>query len=265
MLKPAKIKKRAMVVILSGILLAFSSFYLFNRFSHAEVIDFYPVKNTVDSSLVIGIIGASSAAAQQFDGPLQLELSKNGFHSRIISSGHPGAPTKLIYQNLFKDNKIEHSSKFIIESNPRYCIVIGGINDAVSQLGPNYYAYHITQITRTLLHYNIRPVIVSLPNAGIREAHAKMNLFNRSMNSIACYFNNNAELDNTRSYRARLEQKLAEEHLRDRIILIDFDLVCRDYNKCPGVFADPIHLSAKGKEMLCAVIASELAIDLKQR
>jgi len=265
MLRPAKIKKRNIVFILAGIIMIIFSWYIFNRFSHAKVLGFYPVNTVTDTGLVIGIIGASSAANQQFDGFLHNGLLNKGFENKVISSGHPGAPTKLIYQNLYKEANKEHSSKFIIESRPRYCIVIGGINDAVSQLGSKYYAHHITQIIKTLLHYNIKPVIVSLPNIGIKEATDKMNFFNRYMNMAAAYFNNNGDLANIKAYRTRLQKKLAEEKLQDSIIMIDFDIVCAAYNKCPGLFADPIHLSAKGKEILCSVIANELALDIKGR
>ncbi|HMK04474.1 MAG TPA: SGNH/GDSL hydrolase family protein [Ferruginibacter sp.] len=264
MFKRAKIKKGTIALGLTAVLLILFSWYLINRFSHAKVLEYYPIHSKADTSLTIGIIGASSAAGQQFDGFLHKELSEKGFENRIISSGHPGVPTKMIYQNLFRESNKEHSSKPIIESNPRYCIVIGGINDAVSQLGSNYYAFHITQIIKTLLHYNIKPVIVSLPNAGIKEANSKMNFFNRYMNIAASYFNNNGELDNVMAYRTRLEKKLAEEQLKDSIIMIDFDLVCAAYGKCPGVFADPIHLSSKGKEMLCRVIADKLATDIRR-
>jgi len=263
MLKPAKIKKGKVVLILAGIIVIIFSWYLINRFSHSKILPFYPVKAVNDTGLVIGIIGASSAANQQFDGFLYKKLLEKGFASKVISSGHPGAPTKLIYQNLYKESNKEHSSKFIIESRPRYCIVIGGINDAVSQLGSNYYAHHVTQIIKILLHYNIKPVIVSLPNIGIKEATGKMNFFNRYMNMAAAYFNNNGNLDNIKAYRARLQKKLAGEKLQDSIIMIDFDIVCAAYNKCPGIFADPIHLSAKGKEILCRLIVHELARDMK--
>ena len=254
-----KLKKISLIGICFIVIFIFIFlWYLLNRFSYAEKFPFYSVKVVSDSSLTIGIIGASWVAGAKLDSFLHHALLQKGFKNKIISSGHPGATGKLIYKHLFEENKKEHSSKFIIENSPDYCIVIGGVNDAISQLGGNFYSYHMIQIIKTLLHYNIKPIIISLPEFGIKETNDKLDYFSKNRNIITAWFNNNGQIDNIKTYRKIFEKKLAAEHLKDSIMLIDFDNVCADYNKCPELYANPAHLSGKGNEKLCHIITNDL-------
>src|SRR5690606_7925243 len=127
----------------------------------------------------IGIIGDSWVAGDKLDSLLFNGLFEKGFENKIISSGHPGAKSKLIYQNLFEDKENEHSSKSLIENRPDYCIVIAGVNDAASQIGSHFYAYHMNLIVKTLLHYRIKPIIVTCPEFGIKETIDNMNVLSK--------------------------------------------------------------------------------------
>ena len=115
-----KFRKMKLVLIgLLSILFVAFAWYLINRFSYATKQTYYQINDKKqDTTLTVGIIGDSWVAGQKLDSLLHQELLKNGIENRIISSGHPGAKSKLIYQNLFKDKKNKHSSKFIIESKP---------------------------------------------------------------------------------------------------------------------------------------------------
>jgi hypothetical protein len=236
--------------LISIIVLTFS-WHLFDRFSYSEEFPFYPVTVNTDTTLTIGIIGDSWVTNKRLDSLLQYGLLEAGFINKIISSGESGAKTKLIYQNLFKENKNEHSSKFIIENCPDYCIVIAGVNDAIAQIGGHYYSYHMCQIIKTLLHYKIRPIIISCPEFGIMESLDNLNFLSKYRNIISAYFNNKGEIDNIKSYRNILLEELNSENLLDSITLVDFDHVCSDYNKCPELYSNSSHLSRKGDERLC--------------
>lgn len=121
---------------------------------------FYSVSVDNDTTLTtIGIIGDSWVAGGKLDSLLHIGLLDKGFKNKILSSGHSGAKSKLIYQNLFDEKGNEHSSKFLIENRPDYCIVIAGVNDAASQIGGHFYSYHMSLIIKTLLHYKIKPII----------------------------------------------------------------------------------------------------------
>jgi hypothetical protein len=251
-------KIRYIAVGLTAILVLSLSWYLIDRFSYSKEIPFYSIKADNDTILTIGIIGDSWAAEKRLDSILHEDLLEKNLKNKIFSSGHPGAKSKFIYQNLFKNSEEEHSSRFIIENNPDYCIVIAGVNDAISQIGSHFYAYHMTQIIKTLLHFKIKPVIISLPEFGIEETIDELDVISKNRNLISAYFNNNGEIDNIRTYRRVFAEKLESENLKDSIILIDFDKVCSNYNICPELFANSSHLSMEGDVKLCQIITGEM-------
>jgi len=249
--------------VITIIVLTFS-WYLIDRFSYSKELPFYSITVDNDTTLT-GIIGDSWVAGDKLDSLLFNGLFEKGFESKIISSGHPGANSKLIYQNLFEDKENENSSKSLIENRPDYCIVIAGVNDAASQIGGNFYAYHMILIVKTLLHYRIKPIIVTCPEFGIKETIDNMNVLSKYMNVISAYFNNDGEIDNIKTYRKILTAELDSENLKDSVILIDFDNVCHDYNKCSELYANPSHLNKKGNEKLVQVIINELIKEITTR
>jgi len=246
------------------ILLLVSLVYLIRRFSHAKPIPFYSLNTKKEAILTIGIIGDSWVTRKKLDLILHDDLIKNGFHSKIISSGQSGAKSKSIYHNLFKDSKDPNSSKFIIESQPEFCILIAGVNDAVGQMGSRYYAHHMRNIIKTLLHYKIRPVVVSLPNVGIREMMNGMNVFKQYRNIISAYVNNKAIVDNIESYRKKFNEMLVQENLKSKIILVDYDKACEEFSVDSDLYYNPIHLSPKGNERLGHLIADTLMKELRK-
>lgn len=100
--------------VITIIVLTFS-WYLIDRFSYSKELPFYSITVDNDTTLTIGIIGDSWVAGDKLDSLLFNGLFEKGFENKIISSGHPGAKSKLIYQNLFEDKENEHSSKSLIE------------------------------------------------------------------------------------------------------------------------------------------------------
>ncbi len=257
-----KMKFRKIKLIAIGIISLFFivfAWYLIDRFSYANKQTDYQVNEiNQDTVLTFGIIGDSWVAGHKLDSLLHQELLENGINNKIISSGHPGAKSKLIYQNLFKNKDIEHSSKFIIESNPDYCIVIAGVNDEVGQIGKEFYAHHMIMIIETLLHHQIKPIIVELPEVGIEEATNQMGFIKKYRNMTFAYFNNNGEIDNTKTYRENLNVELEKKELDDEIIFIDFDKVCAEYSNCKELYGNHSHLSKKGNGKLCKIIVEEI-------
>lgn len=253
-------KKKIRIIslgVIAIIVLTFS-WYLIDRFSHSKDLPFYSITADNDTTLTIGIIGDSWVAGEKLDSALNVGLLEKGFENKILSSGHPGAKSKLIYQNLFEEKENEYSSKFIIENSPDYCIVIAGVNDAIGQVGADFYSHHIVLISNTLLHYNIKPIIVNLPEFGIMETTNNMEILKRERNKVFAKFTNSGQIDNIDSYRKTLIEKLDKENLTDKIIHVDFDDVCSDYNKNKELYANPSHLNEQGNEKLSKVIVNEL-------
>lgn len=260
-----KQKKKILKKITLGILLflaIISFWYLINRFSYAKELPYYSLSTAKDSVLTIGIIGDSWVEKEKLDSLVNLFLANVNIKSNVLSSGESDARTKFIYQNLFKEKTERNSSKFIIESRPDYCVVIAGVNDASGQLGPGYYSYHVEQIIKTLLHYKIKPVIVSLPEFGIEETPDNMSrvseLLWKFRNKIFAIFNNNSKIDNIKRYRKSLTDRLVANNLKDSVCIIDFDKICADYYKCTPLYADRGHLTKLGKLKLCQLITDEL-------
>ena len=255
-------KKRAILPALLAMVAFATSYYLIDRFSFARELQPYPVGKQADTTLTIGIIGDSWVAGGKLDSLLDRELRKKGKISKIISSGHPGAKSKLIYQNMFKDKTERHSSKPLIESKPDYCIVIAGVNDALGQTGARFYSHHLTMIINTLIEYHIKPIVVELPEFGIIEATNELSLVKKIRNRLFSEFNNNGELDNIETYRTNLDYALNRQKFDDDIIFVDFDKVCSDYEEFKEIYkADGVHLNEKGNELLCQIIANEFVLN----
>jgi hypothetical protein len=244
------------------IVILFSGWYLLDRFSNSRKLPYFTVASGRDSTLTIGIIGDSWVAEEKLDSILHYGLLESKITNSIISSGHPGAKSKIIYQNLFGLNDKSHSSKFILEKRPEYCIVIAGVNDAAGQVGSEYYSYHVSQIVETLLHYKIKPVLVSLPEFGIEETTEKMDIVSKTRNEISAYFNNDGVIDNIRIYRNALNKALQTSHLNDSVLVVDFDNICPEYSRNKELYMNPAHLSKSGNLRLGNLIIDKLKNDL---
>lgn len=250
---------------ITSILIAIFSLYYLVRFSHSKNMPYYSVDVTKDSVLAIGIIGDSWVTRQKLDTILHQDLLERGFTNKIISSGQSGAKSKSIYYNLFKDAGEKFSSKFIIENKPDYCIIVAGVNDAVGQMGSRYYSYHMVKIIKTLLYYDIKPVIVSLPKVGIKEVLNGLNFIKKYRNIISAYFNNNGIVDNIESYRNKLNETLIIENLKNQVVFIDFDSVCESFSVESDLYYNPTHLSQKGNDKFAHLIADVLIKELNNR
>ena len=98
MKESAKMKKIRIIGfgVITIIVLTFS-WYLIDRFSYSKERPFYSVAVDSDTTLTIGIIGDSWVAGGKLDSLLNNGLLEKGFQNKILSSGHPGAKSKLIY------------------------------------------------------------------------------------------------------------------------------------------------------------------------
>lgn len=260
-----KQKRKILKRTIAGVLLFLaivSSWYLIDRFSYAKELPYYPISTVKDSVLTIAIIGDSWVEKEKLEFIISDSLAAVNINSKVHSSGESDARTKAIYQNLFKQENERNSSRFIIERRPDYCVLIAGVNDASGQLGPGYYSYHVKQIIKTLLHYKIKPVIVSLPEFGVEEIPENMNsvkgLLWKLRNKTFALFNNKGNIDNIKAYRKSLVDRLKPDNLQDSIVMIDFDKVCTNYHQCASLYADRGHLSKSGKLKLCQLITDEL-------
>ena len=261
-----ELQMRKLKIIISGltvVLLIGFSLYIFDRFSYSKELSYVTFsENEPDSVLTIGIIGDSWVAGKKLDSLLHSCLLSYGFSSTVISSGHPGAKSKLIYQNLFKTNDEHYSSRFVLESSPDYCIVVAGVNDAIGQVGGNFYSYHLRQIIKTLIDYKIKPVVVTLPQFDIERTIGDMKRIKKYRNYIFALFTNDGKINNIETFQNILSEDLQLESLTDSVVLVDFNEICSNYDECREYYANSSHLSIEGNRKLADLIASKLANEI---
>lgn len=249
-------KKIFIVLIILLVFLGVKYFY--DKYSHDDQKEYFSISPSKKGNLKMGIIGDSWVVRQRLDSLLNQKLLDRGISAEVFASGSPGAKTKLIYENLFKEENEDLSSKKIIERQPNYCIVIAGVNDAAMNVGPNFYSHHMMLIIKMLLHYDIKPVVVSLPEFGIEENFQKKNIISKLSNKTADMFLNEGEEFVINDYKAALLKDLHDNKLDKKIILLNFDAVCSDYNNNKNLYSDPLHLSKQGYQKFSEFLAENL-------
>ncbi|MBB4808074.1 lysophospholipase L1-like esterase [Chryseobacterium defluvii] len=250
-------KKKIFIVLI--IILGLVGFkYFYDKYSYVDQKEYFSIGFSKKENLKIGIIGDSWVVRQRLDSLLEQKLLDRKIVAEVFASGNPGAKTKLIYENLFKEGNEDFSSKSIIERQPDYCIIIAGVNDAAMDLGPDFYSHHMMLIIKTLLHYNIKPVVVSLPEFGIEENFQKKNIISKLSNKTADVFLNGGEEFTINDYRAALLKDLYDNKLDNKIILLNFDTVCRDYSNNKNLYSDPLHLNKEGYQKFSEFLAENL-------
>ena len=256
-------RRRAIYIIFILISLLLSVLYLYNRFSIAHENLRSPIlEPNNDTTLTIGIIGDSWVAAGNMDAFIKNSLRQNGKRCVIYSTGLGGAKTKQVYMNLFAPDRDFFSSAFIKLKQVKYCIVCCGVNDSFGQFGKRFYSKNMCLIIKELLKYNIKPVIVELPEYGVNELYEKLHIVNKIKTHIYAFFTSNNGMDNVKEYREALAEELKKQILNDKIVFVDFDAICGDYSKCKDLYTDHLHLTDEGYSKLADEIANGICTDL---
>jgi lysophospholipase L1-like esterase len=249
-----------LVFFLSTILIIFLYFY--NRFSIAtENTQSNSLEPINSSELTVGIIGDSWVAGGVMEDPLKRAFKRIHLDATVVSSGMGGAKTKQVYRKLFASEKDVFSSQFIKKMQVKYCIISCGVNDSFGQFGKRFYAKHMCLIVKELLKYNIKPVIIELPEYGVLELQEKLNIVNKIKNQVFAYFTSDSGIDNIEEYRTALNEELRKQLLRDKILFVDYDNICKDYSECKSLYTDHLHLTDKAYDLLCDEIASVIDFD----
>lgn len=242
--------KKKIFFILGFFILGFPIFITYQKFSYSKTYDYFEIEKKDNTNhLNIGIIGDSWVSSQPLDSILQNKLSKKNINGKVIGASHPGATSKMIYENIFLPNTENFSSKYIIESTPKYCFVIAGINDSFRGFGKEFYVEHMLKIINTLLHYNITPIIFEIPNYGIEHSQLYRNRISVLRDKI--WFGlKNQDYKNLQEYRTLLKEKIKEHNLNDKIIFIDSDKNNIDFHQNKNLYREALHLNIKGYDKL---------------
>lgn len=222
----------------------------------------YELNAPQDSLIRIGMIGdswASFALQYQFDDYTDSLLYRCHIKSKTYIKGTPGAKSGEIYLNMFSDNP-SHGTKFILQKRPHYCIVSSGINDLHGQYGEEYYKYHLLLIIKTLLHYNIKPVILEIPCFYQREQYKLYPFAKQTAYRVLSLINScNIRTDNLPHYREAIVQALKKEQLFDKIIYLSTDAILKNQR---DLYTDNMHISKEGYHLLGNKIVQEITRDM---
>lgn len=193
----------------------------------------------------IGVIGDSWVAGNNLDDFIQESFKDKNIE--IISSGHSGAKSKQILQNLLSTDTSDVNSahSILVDKNIKYIVVIAGVNDSIGHIGSDFYTHHMSEIIKTINSHNKIPLIVEVPEFGIEEpepfkSHLKHYLYKMM-------FDRN-KTDVIKPYRESLIKKLATTDLIYKII--PFDPVVSNFAKQRMLFSNPSHLNEEGNKML---------------
>lgn len=250
--------KKKIFFVLFFLTLSFPIFITYQKHSYSETYDYFEIeKKDNDSILQIGIIGDSWVSVFPLDSIVQSKLQDNEIHSKVMGASHPGATSKMIYENLFLPKSEKFSSKFIIENTPKYCIIIAGINDSFRGVGKDFYADHMLKIINTLLHYDITPIIFEIPNFGIEQSQ-------RYRHKVSVYRDKlwfgikNEDYKNLKEYRTLLKNKINEQKLSDKVFFITNDESNFDYHHNNNLYREALHLNKKGYDKLGDILTKKI-------
>lgn len=179
----------------------------------------------------------------------------------VVSKGKGGEKTRKIYQMMFESKG--DGTKPLFESGADYCVIFAGINDAAANWGAKQYCYHYRLIIDFLLHNNIRPVVIEIPDVDIwnvyKDKHTKDKLADFVKSTMTrCVMYNYSE------YREALYDMLEKDKLFDKVVFVPMT----KWNG-NGVMINPflymedrVHLNNEGYKKLDESIAIAIANNL---
>lgn len=249
-----------LILSIAGLITIFAAAKI--RSSKVQPQTYYKLPPPQDSLIKIGMIGdswASFALQYQFNNYVDSLLSNHNIQSRTYIKGYPGAKIKQIYMNMFSEDSTK-STKCILQQRLHYCIVSGGINDLHGQYGEEYYRYHLLLIIKTLLHYNIKPIILEIPYFYNQEQYKVYSFSRQTAYRILSLANSHRlQTDNLLRYREEITQALKNEHLLDKVIYISTDSILKN-NK--NLYIDNMHINKEGYDLLGDRIVQQIIKDM---
>lgn len=252
-----------LLVILASAVIAY--YIMADRYfeSHADIQPRYVVEDW-GANVKIGIIGDSWVAGQKIDQAVQDALAASGISATVISSGHPGAKSRQIYQDMIAKEVTPFSSNHILmDEDLDYLVVVAGVNDTAGHIGSDFYAHHMLCIIKAIQARGIYPIIVEVPEYGIEDT-TEIGILSYMKRSVYQIFFDGMQQDVIDRYRQSLRQRLASEKI-ENVFIISFSSVVDDYSKHIGLYANPSHLNDEGYQKLGHAIGANVAALHKSR
>lgn len=226
---------------------------------------FYPEKQIEarqkqhSDQIRIALIGDSWVYRNTLGLRILKDLGLQGWQVKLCISGHPGAKTKKIYQDLFLDPDERYSSHKILFSAESYdlVVIIAGINDSICYMREGYYVHHMALLINAIIRRGCTPMILELPEYGIEEAEST-NQMGRIRQNVFKYLFHQGQTDVIPLYRQSLRAYLALHYNKSDYVLMPFDDVTQDYHNHIELYRNPTHLSEAGNAKLSKIISTKI-------
>ena len=227
----------------------------------------YAVAAHDDDTLRVLMIGDSWAQMHQENG-CDTMLSRmiheqTGGPVKVASKGRGGAVSKAVYHLMYGETAAADSAccmEQMLKGGADYCIVIAGINDAVANLGPAFYVRHYDLILRTLQAWNMRPVVIEVPDVGIYDMYSRKDWKDLALDRLRAWMTGAAMYD-VGLYRQALHNRLLQAG--DSIVYVPHEQWDgeRGRDRSRLYLSDQIHLNRQGYHALDSCIAVCIARD----
>lgn len=202
---------------------------------------------------LVAVIGDSWVAGGKLDSGLHHGFSNAGIKARVKTTGHPGARSKLIYENF------ESFSKWIDAeySNPPVTYVIeGGINDALAYVGKDFYAKHVRLAVEAALQCSERAVVLNIPRFDRRLDQRPV--FTQVRWKIYRTLSGDNPDDNAKDYNDALAAELAPLVQSGKVKIIDMRSILAG-DGFSGAMFDGVHLPPAKYDDLAYRLGKEIS------
>ncbi len=234
--------KTALSAIVAAVLLPVVVVSINHRYSDDARIANSAVADSPSTGVLV--IGDSWAANRVLDDPIRGALARRTINVQVHSLGYSGERTGKIYEHFAASQETAAT-----------CVIVAGINDSVGHFGAHYYAHHIRLLAKLALQRRCSPVIVELPRydqQGVVAGRAVAYLMVRNL--LYRFIFDHGSFAPIDRYREAARNDLADLHVN----LLNPDPAIGTPNTRPELWANPSHLSAKGRSALAEAIGSAI-------
>lgn len=250
------------VIVLSAALLSFTAYCYHGRYFASETLSVSTELNTLKSTVPVALVGDSWLAGGRLASMVQAFSSSS---VEVTNHGKGGATTREIVERMNDQNDATFGSIFNRENPKSYAVIILGVNDSIRHLGPDYYAYHMLQLTRKLNNQGSSVLILEMPEYFIEKIEDPVGPTGWRRKLFRELYDD-GKRNNLQVYRDKLKNYLTEQNDALSYTIIPFSEIARAPHECPELYLpDGIHLSEEGTRKLASVIAATLRKEISKR
>ena len=277
------------VLLLVGVIIAFVvlTFYAGQRFlwyhwrhhlsaANEMLLDYEVCPPPADDTLRVLMIGDSWAGIHNegnYDSLLakHLQMQANT-PAKFQSHGRGGAKSKDVYRLMVmsavteSERKSGYCTQPLLQKGADYCVIIAGINDAVANLGVDYYCRNYYLILKMLRSMAMCPVVVEIPYVDIVDSHSAKPLRHKLSDWLKAKLTR-SQLYDVVPYSKALLDSIHSWGWKDSVLVLRKEQWNPEgVNDRRGLYqCDGVHLNSRGYSLLDSSLAVVIAADWKKR